>query len=85
VFSENYNYGSVVLVVIDVVNVMAAYQPVVRVCGTQRRKERHISLLCLRAVHSGGRSGISACCAGVQYTVEEGAAYQPVVRVCGTR
>jgi hypothetical protein len=28
VLSQNYNYGSIVLVVNDVVNVMAAYQPV---------------------------------------------------------
>jgi hypothetical protein len=32
--AKNYNYDSVVLIVNDVVNVMAAYQPVVQVCGT---------------------------------------------------
>jgi hypothetical protein len=34
VLSENYNYDSIVIVVNDVVNVMAAYQPVVQACGT---------------------------------------------------
>jgi len=32
--SENYNYGSIVLIVNDLVIVMAAYQPVVQACGT---------------------------------------------------
>jgi hypothetical protein len=34
VLSLNYNYDSIVLVVNDVVNVMAAYQPVVHACTT---------------------------------------------------
>jgi len=33
--SENYNYDSIVLVVNDVVNVMAAYQPAVQACLPQ--------------------------------------------------
>jgi hypothetical protein len=35
VLSQNYNYDSVVLVINDVLNVMAAYQPVMQACGTQ--------------------------------------------------
>ena len=33
VLSKSYNYDSIVLVVNDVVNVMAVYQPVVQTCG----------------------------------------------------
>jgi hypothetical protein len=48
--AKNYIYGSI-LVVYDVVNVMAAYQPVVRVCGNQQRRllvtaHRHNRLVC---------------------------------------
>ena len=34
VFRQNYQYGLSVLVGIDVVNVMVAYQPVVQACTT---------------------------------------------------
>ena len=37
VLSYNYKYDFSVLVVIDAVNVMAAYQPVVRACGSHRK------------------------------------------------
>ena len=48
------------LVVTDVINVMAAYQPVVQVCWARR--------YCRDQCHG----GIPACCASVLYTVEEG-------------
>ena len=36
----NYNYGSIVLVVIDVVNVMAAYQPDDASCVNRNMSEQ---------------------------------------------
>jgi hypothetical protein len=46
VLSYNYNYDSIVLVVNDVVNVMAAYQPVVQACGTPCTARLHNRLIC---------------------------------------
>ena len=40
VLSQNYNYGSIVLVINDVINVMPAYQPVVQVCCTAHLHNR---------------------------------------------
>jgi hypothetical protein len=38
VLSQNYKYGFSVLVSMEAVNVMVAYQPVVQACGSQWRQ-----------------------------------------------